>query len=139
MTDTPTNGWPDDAREALEWALAIHFLQNRQPCMSGDPRDRLSSLQRRNMEDARDAVLEALAPILKAREAAAAMAMRERAAAEAEDRRRLYAARQRSAANLKDTTKLDHWHARQAEAGEMLAAIRALTIPPMPTQDNNSV
>ncbi len=68
------NGWPDDARETLEWALAVHFSQNRQPCMSGDPRDRLSSLQRRNMEDARDAVLEALAPILAHRECAAAAA-----------------------------------------------------------------
>lgn len=81
MTDTPTNtnGWPDDAREALEWVLAIHFSQNRQPCMSGDPRDRLSPMQRRNMEDARDAMLEALAPFVSAREAAAAMAMRDAA------------------------------------------------------------
>jgi acyl-homoserine lactone acylase PvdQ len=36
--------------EAVEWALAVHFTQNQQPCMSGDPRHRLSSLQRRNME-----------------------------------------------------------------------------------------
>lgn len=48
-------------REDLERALAIHFSQNRQPCMSGDPRDRLSPLQRRNMNDAVDAIL-SLAP-----------------------------------------------------------------------------
>lgn len=47
--------------EAVEWALAIHFSSNRQPAMSGDPRDRLSALQRRNMELARDSVLLTLA------------------------------------------------------------------------------
>ena len=82
------NGWPDAMREALEWALAIHFSQNRQPCMSGDPRDRLSSLQRRNMEDARDAALEALAPVVTQRErasyAAAWIAAREAGAVLAE-------------------------------------------------------
>lgn len=73
--------WPADAREIVEWALAINFTRNRQPHMSGDPRSRLSSLQRRDMEIARDAVLAALAPYLAARVAAAeeagARAMRE--------------------------------------------------------------
>lgn len=49
-----------DMIEAIERALAIHFSQNRQPHMSGDPRERLSAMQRRNMEDARDAVIAAL-------------------------------------------------------------------------------
>lgn len=49
-----------DIHELIERALAIHFSQNRQPHMSGDPRERLSALQRRNMEDARDAVIAAL-------------------------------------------------------------------------------
>ena len=80
MPNDNTGGWPDAEREAVEWALAVHFSQNRQPCMSGDPRDRLSSLQRRKMEDARDAVLGALAPLIAVREAAAAMAMRDAAA-----------------------------------------------------------
>ena len=64
-------GWPDAARETVEWALAVHFSGNRMPHMSGDPRNRLSPGQRRQMEDARDAVLDALAPILAARVAAA--------------------------------------------------------------------
>ena len=49
-----------DIHELIERALAIRFSQNRQPHMSGDPRERLSALQRRNMEDARDAVIAAL-------------------------------------------------------------------------------
>jgi hypothetical protein len=52
--------FPPEVVEAVEWALAVHFSQNRQPCMSGNPRDRLSSLQRRNMENARDSVLRTL-------------------------------------------------------------------------------
>ena len=73
MTDDTQNpgGWPDAARETVEWALAVHFSGNRMPHMSGDPRNRLSPGQRRQMEDARDAVLDALAPILAARVAAA--------------------------------------------------------------------
>jgi hypothetical protein len=46
--------------ERVEWALAIFFSQNRMPCMSGDPRDRLSSLQRRNLSDAARAAIEAM-------------------------------------------------------------------------------
>lgn len=49
-----------DIHELIERELAIHFTQNRQPHMSGDPRERLSAMQRRNMEDARDAVIAAL-------------------------------------------------------------------------------
>ena len=65
------NGWPDAARETVEWALAVHFSGDRMPHMSGDPRNRLSPGRRRAMEDARDAALEALAPILAEREATA--------------------------------------------------------------------
>ena len=119
MTDTPTNtnGWPDDAREALEWVLAIHFSQNRQPCMSGDPRGRLSPMQRRNMEDARDAVLEALAPILKAREAAAAMAMRENLADLFAEIKWNNLEREVRALPLPDTTALDVLLAQAREEG----------------------
>jgi hypothetical protein len=70
MTDAP-NGWPPEAREALEYALASHFSRNRQPHMSGDPRARLSTMERRNFDDAIHAALAALAPHLAAREAAA--------------------------------------------------------------------
>ena len=62
MASDPTNPFQDRSEvmqkfpEAdvapMEWALAIHFSQNRQPCMSGDPRDRLSSQQRRQLRDA---------------------------------------------------------------------------------------
>lgn len=41
-----------DEREYLERLLALYFSGNRQPCMSGDPRDRLSPLRRRDLEDA---------------------------------------------------------------------------------------
>ena len=66
------NGWPSkpgvpmnpDMREKLEYALAIYFSNNRMPHMSGDPRNRLSSLQRRNMEDAVTSILEVIGPAL---------------------------------------------------------------------------
>jgi hypothetical protein len=77
MTDTNPGGWPDAARELVEWALAVHFSGNRMPHMSGDPRNRLAPGQRRAMEDARDAVLEALAPILAAQIEAARREERE--------------------------------------------------------------
>ena len=65
------NGWPDDASELIEWSLAVHFSGDKMPHMSGDPRNRLTPGARRRMEDARDAVLDALAPLIAAREAAA--------------------------------------------------------------------
>ena len=81
MTD---NNWPDPARpgvplnpemrEKLEYALALHFSSNRMPHMSGDPRNRLSSLQRRNMEDAVTSILEVIGPCLTPDEAAALQA-----------------------------------------------------------------
>jgi hypothetical protein len=77
MTDTTPGGWPDAARELVEWALAVHFSGDRTPHMSGDPRNRLSPGRRRAMEDARDAVLEALAPILAAQVEAARREERE--------------------------------------------------------------
>lgn len=46
-------------REELENILAIFFAHNRQPHMSGDPRARLSPLQRRDMEDAITEILAA--------------------------------------------------------------------------------
>jgi hypothetical protein len=46
--------------EGLEWALAIHFSMNRQPHMSGDPRNRLSAMQKRQMDAVIDAALTAL-------------------------------------------------------------------------------
>jgi hypothetical protein len=60
------NGWPGKPgiREKLEYALAMHFSNNRMPHMSGDPRNRLSSLQRRNMEDAVTSILEVIGPVL---------------------------------------------------------------------------
>jgi hypothetical protein len=111
--------WPDPAREAVEWALAVHFTQNRQPCMSGDPRDRLSSLQRRNMEDARDAVLEALAPLVAAREAAAWAAGAEAmklAAAEAVE-------------HIRNVARYDDAREKLLTA---LMDLRALPLPPPP-------
>jgi hypothetical protein len=75
------------------------------------------------------AALDAADQRTQAASAAAWIAAREAVMKESEDRRRLYAARQRSAADRKDNEKLDHWHARQCEAGEMLAAIRALPPP----------
>ena len=88
MNDDTQNpgGWPDAARETVEWALAVHFSGNRMPHMSGDPRNRLSPGQRRQMEDARDAVLDALAPILAARVAAARREGIEAAAARCDTR-----------------------------------------------------
>jgi hypothetical protein len=44
--------------ERLERRLAIYFSHNSQPSMSGDPRDRCSPLQRRNLSEAVKAVLE---------------------------------------------------------------------------------
>lgn len=48
---------PDAMVERLEWAMAVYFSQNRQPCMSGDPRDRLGPHQRRALSDAIRAAL----------------------------------------------------------------------------------
>lgn len=63
-----------ETRDALSWALAVHFSQNRQPCMSGDPRDRLSAMQRRNLDDAVQGVLNVIAAAVAAeREACAAV------------------------------------------------------------------
>ena len=81
MSDTNPGGWPDAARELVEWSLAVHFSGDRMPHMSGDPRNRLSSGRRRAMEHARDAVLEALAPILAAQVKAARREEREACAA----------------------------------------------------------
>jgi hypothetical protein len=39
-------------RDAIGYAIAAFFSQNRQPCMSGDPRDRLLPHQKRDLEDA---------------------------------------------------------------------------------------
>ncbi len=50
--------------EEIGQALAIFFANNRQPCMSGDPRDRLSPLRRRDLDDATSAILALFAPIL---------------------------------------------------------------------------
>jgi hypothetical protein len=63
MTDA---NWPDEAREALEYAMASHFSRNRQPHMSGDPRMRLSAMERRNFDDAMRTALETLAPFVSA-------------------------------------------------------------------------
>jgi hypothetical protein len=76
------NKWPGkpgvplnpDMREKLEYALAMHFSSNRMPHMSGDPRNRLSSLQRRNMEDAVTSILEVIGPILTPAEVEARVA-----------------------------------------------------------------
>ncbi|TIN83076.1 hypothetical protein [Mesorhizobium sp.] len=46
--------------ERVEKALAVHFSGNRMPDMSGDPRARLSQLQRRNLTDAAYAAIEAM-------------------------------------------------------------------------------
>lgn len=117
MPDDTAPAWPDPARDTVEWALAVHFAQNRQPCMSGDPRDRLSSLQRRNMEDARDAVLEALAPLVSTREAAAWAAG---AAAMKRD--------------CMDAVPPGHYCHPQDVKDHILA----LPIPPMPTRGGNA-
>ena len=55
--------------EEIGQALAIFFANNRQPCMSGDPRDRLSPLRRRDLDDATSAILALFAPILAEKEA----------------------------------------------------------------------
>ena len=64
---------------------------------------------------------------------ARADALRE-AAVLMEERRALYAARQRSAANVGNIAKLDHWHARQSEAGEAHRAILSL----IPAQEDKT-
>jgi hypothetical protein len=46
-------------REVLERLLALSFSANRMPCMSGDPRDRLSPLRKRDLSDAVTSILEA--------------------------------------------------------------------------------
>lgn len=56
--------------EEIARALAIFFANNRQPCMSGDPRDRLSPLRRRDLDDAASAVLALFAPFLAEKERA---------------------------------------------------------------------
>jgi hypothetical protein len=81
--------WPDAARELVEWALAVHFSGDRTPHMSGDPRNRLSPGRRRAMEDARDAVLDALAPILAAQVEAARREEREACATWHDERAQL--------------------------------------------------
>lgn len=43
--------------EHLEQLLAMLVTQNRQPCMSGDPRDRLSPLQRQQAAMAATAII----------------------------------------------------------------------------------
>ena len=54
--------------EEIGQALAIFFANNRQPCMSGDPRDRLSPLRRRDLDDATSAILALFAPIMAGEE-----------------------------------------------------------------------
>jgi hypothetical protein len=49
---------PEDIAERLERRLAFYFSHNNQPCMSGDPRDRCSPLQRRNLSEAVASVIE---------------------------------------------------------------------------------
>jgi hypothetical protein len=93
MSDPTPGGWPDAARKLVEWALAIHFSGNKMPHMSGDPRNRLAPGQRRAMEDARDAVLEALAPILAAQIDAARREEREANALYCAQRQRAYEVR----------------------------------------------
>jgi hypothetical protein len=46
-------------REELERLLALYFSGNRMPCMSGDPRDRLSPMRKRDLSDAVTSILEA--------------------------------------------------------------------------------
>jgi hypothetical protein len=53
----------EELREKLGYALAMHFSGNRMPHMSGDPRNRLSPSQRRNMEDAITSILEVIGPV----------------------------------------------------------------------------
>lgn len=48
------------ASDKLEQLLAVLVSQNRQPCMSGDMRDRLSSMQRRQVSDAALDIMEEL-------------------------------------------------------------------------------
>lgn len=43
--------------EEIGRELAFFFSGNNQPCMSGDPRDRLSPLRRRDLDDAANAAL----------------------------------------------------------------------------------
>jgi hypothetical protein len=49
---------PEDLADRLERRLAFYFSHNNQPCMSGDPRDRCSPLQRRNLSEAVASVIE---------------------------------------------------------------------------------
>lgn len=103
MTGSNPGDWPDAARELVEWALAVHFSGNRMPHMSGDPRNRLAPGRRRAMEDARDAVLEALAPTLTQ-----VMAERDR----------LRKALERAADTLSDASLLDAWADARTALGE---------------------
>jgi len=58
----------DHLIEQIERIAAIHISGNRQPCMSGDPRDRLSPLQRRNLSDLANNILDVVEPMLRSDE-----------------------------------------------------------------------
>jgi hypothetical protein len=44
-------------QDTLSWLLASYFSGDRQPHMSGDPRARLSSLRRRDLDDAVQSII----------------------------------------------------------------------------------
>jgi hypothetical protein len=46
-------------RDTLSWLLAPFFSANRMPCMSGDMRDRLSPMRRRDLDEAVQAIIAA--------------------------------------------------------------------------------
>lgn len=49
-----------ELKNLLTQALAIHFASNKQPHMSGDPLNRLNSMEKRKLDDAVIDVLDAL-------------------------------------------------------------------------------
>ncbi len=59
--------WQAQAQEQLEWVLAIHFSGNKMPHMSGDPRNRLSDMQRRQLDQAVSAAMEVLTSVVSDR------------------------------------------------------------------------
>ena len=52
-------------RDQVERTLAMFFTGNRMPHMSGDPRERVPPMKRRDLSDATDSILALLQPALE--------------------------------------------------------------------------
>jgi hypothetical protein len=116
-TVTPLAEMEAAASDKLERLLAILVCQNRQPCISGDMRDRLSSMQRRQVSDAALGIMEeVVAPLC-------AIAARVR---EAEEARDVFIELNRIGSENAETERAEAKAERDA-ALAALAALRAAT------------